>query len=438
MSLQARRKASMNKLLGACATVAGLVVSALSPVAASTPQRVTLAQAVAIAAAQSPVLQAARDDYRLAQIDVDLQRTPLAPSVAGVVNLQRSQSAFGGTSTTSLQGELQQLVYDGGRVLARVRSAQLSQDAAGGNFRRAAQSLTFTVSQAYYNVLEARATVQLARQIVKQNQTQEALIRTQIQAGTASRLDQATAHLPTAQALVQLAVAQGQQSATQATFDNVLGLRADAGAEPIDDPSAGTAKLLIPNGTLDAATAIARALALRPDYHAGESAVDAARQSLRAARLGRSPQITGRASVGAASGLTGGSGLSGVSTIGAAIVVPVFDQGLTRAQSAQAAVQLDRAQAVSRQNELAVELEVRQALASLISARSALIEAQAELSGAQTVLAGTQEQYRAGVTTLPLLLNAQAGLTQAENVRLSAIYALRRAEQTYLFALGEI
>ena len=81
---------------------------------------------------------------------------------------------------------------------------------------------------------------------------------------------------------------------------------------------------------------------------------------------------------------------------------------------------------------------MRQALAALISARTALTEAQAELQGAQTVLAGTQEQYRAGVTTLPLLLNAQAGLTLAENDRLAAIYALRRAEQTYLFALGDV
>jgi len=54
------------------------------------------------------------------------------------------------------------------------------------------------------------------------------------------------------------------------------------------------------------------------------------------------------------------------------------------------------------------------------------------------VLSGTQEQYRAGVTTLPLLLNAQAGLTQAENDRLTATYALHQAEQSYLFALGDL
>jgi outer membrane protein len=429
----------MRMVLGAFAVAAGLGLSAASPAFAQPPQRVTLAQAVAIAAAQSPVLQAARDDYRLAELNVDFERTPLAPSVAGLVTVQRSQTAVGGTSSTALQGELKHLVYDGGRVLARVRSARFSQDAAGGTYRRAAQLLTFTVAQAYYGALEARATVQLARQIVKQDQTQEALIRAQIQAGTASRLDQATAHLPTAQALVQLARAQGQQSATQAAFDNVLGLRADAGAEPVDDPAAGTANSLIPAGTLDVATAITRALALRPDYRAGERTIDAARESVRAARLARSPQISGSAGLGAtSSGFAGGSGLSGVGTIGATISIPLFDQGITRVQSAQAVVQLDRAQAVSRQNELAVELDVRQALATLISARTALTEAQAELSGAQTVLAGTQEQYRAGVTTLPLLLNAQAGLTLAENERLSAIYALRRAEQNYLFALGDI
>ncbi|MHB1551821.1 MAG: TolC family protein, partial [Vulcanimicrobiaceae bacterium] len=64
-------------------------------------------------------------------------------------------------------------------------------------------------------------------------------------------------------------------------------------------------------------------------------------------------------------------------------------------------------------------------------------ETQAELNTAQEVLKATQAQYRAGVTTLPLLLNAQVGLTQAETDRLNAVYALRQAEQTYAYALGE-
>ena len=42
-----------------------------------------------------------------------------------------------------------------------------------------------------------------------------------------------------------------------------------------------------------------------------------------------------------------------------------------------------------------------------------------------------------GTCGLPLLLNAQVGLTQAETDELNAVYGLRQAEQAYLFALGE-
>jgi outer membrane protein len=244
--------------------------------------------------------------------------------------------------------------------------------------------------------------------------------------------------LPIAQALVQLARAQGQSSAAAAQFDNVLGLRADASAQPVDDPNAANAGSTLSGETLDVSVAISRALVRRPDYIGGLRTVDAARESVRAARLGRSPQISGTASLGTASVFANGTGLSGSGSIGATLSVPIFDQGLTRVQTAQAVVGLDRAQAVLRQTELGVELDVRQALATLVSARTALTEAQSELSVAQTALSGTQEQYRGGFTTLSLLLLAQSKLTQAENDRLSAAYALRQAEQAYLFALGDL
>ena len=48
----------------------------------------------------------------------------------------------------------------------------------------------------------------------------------------------------------------------------------------------------------------------------------------------------------------------------------------------------------------------------------------------------TQAQYRAGVTTLPLLLNAETQLTQALTDQVTVIYTLRQAEQTYLYDVG--
>ncbi len=83
-----------------------------------------------------------------------------------------------------------------------------------------------------------------------------------------------------------------------------------------------------------------------------------------------------------------------------------------------------------------MQLNVQQAVVNLVSAYAALTETNAELAQAQTVLRSTQAQYRAGVTTLPLLLNAQVGLTQALTDEVTAAYAVRQAEQTMLYAEG--
>ena len=83
-----------------------------------------------------------------------------------------------------------------------------------------------------------------------------------------------------------------------------------------------------------------------------------------------------------------------------------------------------------------VQLNVRQALVNLVAAYAALDQTNAELSKAQQVLQSTEAQYRAGVTTLPLLLNAQVGITQALTDEVTAAYTVRQAEQALLYAEG--
>lgn len=386
-------------------------------------QQVTLAQAIAIAAAQSPVLAAARDDYRLAQVNVDLARTGSQPNVAVTGN------EFSPTSS-ALSANVRELIFDGGRVLAQIRSAQSAQVAASGTYQRAAQQLAFNVGQSYYNALEAHAGVTLANQIVQQDRQQEDLIRAQIQAGRASQVDLATAHLPTERALLQLAQAQAQDANAESAFLNTIGSKADAAIVP-SQSDADTSALRGQPLPYDAA--LQRALLLRPDYASAHATVAAAEQSVRAARLGLAPQLSAVTSGGIASPTFASTG-----SVGVQLQFPVFDQGITRAQTSQARVQLDRAQVLERGAELNIERDVSQALATLTGARQALTQADSELTQARGVLANTQEQYRAGVTQLLLVLNAQSNLTLAENDRLNALYALRQAELGYEFALGEI
>jgi outer membrane protein TolC len=403
-------------------------------------QLVTLAQAIAVAAARSPALQIAADTYRLTRANVDLSKTPYQPNVVGMLTaIHGSSNPAAQAPSENLAGiGVTQLVYDGGHVLAQIRAAQASAAAGAGTLARSAQQLAFTVGQTYYNALEARAAAQLALRIVAQDRAQEDLIRAQIDAGVASHVDLATAQIPTAQALVQVARAQGQQIAALAAFDNAMGMHANAGIEPIEDASGEAGRSLIPDEPSDYDAALARAQAQRPDYQSAQHAVVAAGDALRAARTLSAPQVSLVANAGVATFPGSQLGTPADNFVGASMTLPVYDQGIKNAQTESAAIQVDLESATLLQTELGIELDVRQAFGILGGAREAVTQADAELKTAQEVLTDTQVQYRAGITNLALLLNAQSGLTQAETDRLNAVFALRQAEQSYLYALGDV
>ncbi|HEX5275947.1 MAG TPA: TolC family protein [Candidatus Rubrimentiphilum sp.] len=411
------------------------------------PVSVTLAQSIAIAAARSPILAIARSDYRLTQLSVDLARTGLYPNLAATASVTRSFGSRGGSSTTGtiggsvtsegLNATLKQFILDGGRVISEIRQAQSGQLAGAGTYQRSLQTLAFNVAQAYYNALQAESATTLAVQVVHQNQVQENLVTAQLRAGTASRVDLATAQLPTAQARVALVRAQGNELSALAAFANQLGLDASTLVAPINDTPANPAASLLTQQKVDYDQALARALLERPDYLSAQYTAQAAAYNLRAQRAGLLPTLSGNASYGTNSTTATGTDFRSSGSAGVTLSIPIFDQGVTRVQIAQAQTQADIANSELDESKLTVELSVRQALVGLISAEAAVGQAQAELSKASEILRATQAQYSAGVTTLPLLLNAQVGLTQAETDQLNAVYALRQAEQAYLFALGE-
>ncbi|HEY8298733.1 MAG TPA: TolC family protein [Candidatus Baltobacteraceae bacterium] len=418
------------------------------------PTQITLQQAIDIAAAKSPILAAARADYNISTVPVQLAKSAIFPNVAAVGSIARSNggrsggsnSGTGGSTTTlgssgstneSLQLTLRQLIFDGGKTVALIHSARATEAAAAGTYERNLQLLSFNVAQAYYNALQAQAATQLAARVVQQNVVQENLIRAQIRAGTEARASLLAAEVPTAQARVALVRAQGTEISADAAFANELGLDANTAVLPVNDTPAGAAASLLKVPVLGYDTAVTRALALRPDYLASQHTVDAAKYSLRAAKLGRFPTLTGTADAGTSSTTPNGGDFRSSNSIGASLNIPIFDQGVTAAQSAQAQYQLDKANAQLESTRIGLELNVRQALAGLISSQAATQQTAVELANATEQVKATQAQYRAGVTNLPLLLQAQLGLTQAETDRLNAVYLLRQSEQTYLFAIGE-
>jgi outer membrane protein len=123
-------------------------------------------------------------------------------------------------------------------------------------------------------------------------------------------------------------------------------------------------------------------------------------------------------------------------TLGLSLTIPIYDQGVTNFNVAQAASQLDQAIASLNLTRLTVESDVRSALATLISSRASLVQARSELTSAQVSLDATQAQYRVGATTILNVVTAEANLTTAQSGYITALYGVQTAEQNYLFAMG--
>jgi outer membrane protein len=446
------------------------------------PRSISLADAIRIAVALSPTFALQNAEWAAIHARYTSSVQAYYPGVSGHAQMGNQYSngttssggfaggptsspspgpnAFGGLATPappsratitneSVGISITQLIYDGGRTIANIRSAKFADIAGRATLLRQLQTLAFNVASSYYTVLEDNATVTADAQLVREFEVNEASTAAQIRNGAAARSDIAAAQFQTAQARGNLVTAQGTAIGAQAAFATTLGLDADAEVVPQQITSQPSA----PNPTYD--NSLKRAFIMRPDYISAIYNLHSAQENLRYAKLARFPVLAAGASDDvsrqftdcfssaaitnpkiAASLCPGPASWSNVKTLGLSLSIPIYDQGVTNYNVAVAASQVDQALATLNSTKLTVESDVRSALATLISARSSLVQARSELTAAQVSLSATQAQYKVGATTILNVVTAEANLTTAQSAYITALYGVRTAEQNYLYATG--
>jgi outer membrane protein len=439
---------------------------------AGVPSSISLQQSIKIAVALSPVFASANAQWAIIHARYTASKQALLPGLSGTAQIGNeystqgfgvngpgggvlpttspiptsvptgtgigSSSASGRTTSESATINLQQLIFDGGRTIANIRSAKFADYAGRATLVRNLQTLAFNVANAYYLVLQDNATVVADNQLVKEFEVNESAVVAQIKNGAAARSDLAAAQFQTAQSRGNLVTAQGAAIAAQAAFATTLGLDADAEAVP----KALTSQPSEPNPTY--AKSLTRAFILRPDYLSANYTVTSDEANVRYAKLARFPVLTGAASYGTTRILSSPytdayntNQFSNDKSIGLTLAVPIYDQGVTNYNVAVAAATLDTAVANFNQERLQVESDVRSALANLISARALLVQTNSELTAARVSLDATQAQYRVGATTIINVVTAEANLATAQSDQITAVYNVQNAQQNYLYATGE-
>ncbi|TAM87716.1 TolC family protein [bacterium] len=409
---------------------------------------VDLKQSIAISVARSPVLASARADAALAAVQVRAVLGNALPNLSGAASTTR----FRGSVQSGVQNgartneaftqnqivlQVRQLIFDGLRTQAQIAAANAASVAAADSYRSQLQQLALNVASSYYAALTAERQTGAALASLKNAQTQRDLVAAQAAAGTAARSDISNAELQVAQARVVVIKAQATALTSLASFATTLGLSPEEIVQPVDDVPASDPGMMSTLPVPSYQDALKRAFALRPDWSAAQEQVLASQRGVRAARAARWPTLAGSASAGSSSTDLSGGTFQPSWNVGAQLTLPIYDGGIIAAGVRTAQEQEAKAQDAQLTTQLTIESGVKQALIGLASAEAGLIAANQERATADETLKATEARYKAGVTTLPLLLQAQTGFTTALVDQVNAAYGLRQAEQQYLFAIGD-
>ncbi len=417
--------------------------------------RLTFGDAVRLAAAQSPAVQAARQRVAQAEARVVQRRADLLPSLSA--SAVQSGRTFN-TATFGLQfptapgqkplfdpnGQVEgpvELLDIRGKVqanlldlasLARVRSARTAVAAVNADVSNNAEQAAALAAGGYVRTLRAQALVsaRAADSVLAAELLQ--IARDQLQAGVGIGLDVTRAQSQLAAARAQLLSARNERDRAALDLTRVLGLPAGTPLVIADSLAA----LALPEAAADEAAAVADALRSRADLRAIDAQLAATRQAVTAIRAERLPSLGVVADQGVIGKNT--AHLLNTYTWGVQLSLPLFDgfrrEGRIQEQQA-AAGELD-----VRRRDLAAQaaIEVRGALLDIAAGRELVEAARERLRFATQELAQARERFQAGVAGNADVITASLSLNAARTQLVDALAAIQGARVALARAQGHV
>jgi outer membrane protein len=305
--------------------------------------------------------------------------------------------------------DLSQLITDFGHTNNLVASSKLQAKAAEQNAQATREDIVLAADLAFYNALEAQATLEIAKSTVNARQAVSDQVDSLTANNLKSTLDQSFAQVNLSQAKMLDLNSQNQFDAAMANFNDVLGTTGDRSYHLLDDSS------LPPSPAPTADAVIALALQQRPDLLALKLNHEADVRFSRAQHELLLPTISGLGIVGVTP--VGSSTYFTQNWYGAAgvnVSVPIFNGFKFHAEAAEAGL---HAQASDEQSRVLADRIARDVRTAWLTANSAqqMMSVTAELvKEANTALDLADTRYRLGLSSIVELSQAQLQQTQAQ------------------------
>ncbi|ODN70848.1 TolC family outer membrane protein [Methylobrevis pamukkalensis] len=417
-----RRNSILSRALAAV-----VVVVSMSPVALSAE---TLTEALALAYANNPTLNAARAGTRATDEDVPQALAGYRPTVSAFAT-GTFDSNFGDHSRIARTGlTLTQPIFRGFRTENSVNAAEASVRASRESLRNTEQNVLLDGVEAYMNLIRDRAIVDLRKANLAFLNEQVRAANDRFSVGEGTRTDVAQANAALAAASSSLALAEANVMTDEGAYKQVFG-RAPSKLTP-GKPIDG----MLPKS-------FERAVTLsRKDHPAILSAVhsaDVAAYNVKIVEGELLPSVSLEANIDRtwAGGNTSTDTGNNASIVGQ-ITIPLYEGGAVHSGVRQAKETLGQAR-------IQVDVTRDQVQAALISAWGALeaakaqtVAARSQIEASQLALDGVLEEQRVGQRTTLDVLNAQTDLVNAQVTQVQAARDVIVAGYTVLATIGRL
>jgi outer membrane protein len=354
-----------------------------------------------------------------AQADVERSRTQ---SPAGTTNVGRNYPRGYGVTA-------QQNIFNGFQTGNLVRSAESQVLAARETLRNTEQNVLLDAVTAYMNVIRDTAIVQLQQQNVQALNEQLRATNDRFQVGELTRTDVAQAQARLRAAESQLSAAQANLNASRAVY------RRDIGSDPSTlKPASPYTRLQI--ASLDAA--IAEGFGRHPAIMATRHGVDSAQLQVKVAEGSLLPTLNLEASAQRFSDPSPGVYNNFDMSAGLRLTVPLYQGGAEYSRVRQAKELTGQRKLESDVIRDQVRAAVIQSWGLVSATRFQVEAAQAQVAAAEIALNGVREEYRVGQRTTLDVLNAQAELVTARSALITAQRDRVVASYSLLSSVGRL
>lgn len=374
-----------------------------------------------------------------------IQQSTLSPSqetvsvleIGGVTGTITSQSRIPQNQTWDVQIGVQQLLFDGGGVIAGVRAARALEAGTYFQLRRVIDDVIAAVKINFFQVILNRALIVAQEQSVAllESQLQDQINR--FEAGTVPRFNVLQAEVALANSIPPLIQARNNLRISQYQLVRLMGMNYPADRLS-QVPFNVVGELVFDYRDIDIEESIRVALLRSPLLKAQRYSILAQAQNVNVALSGYFPRIAANAGYQWRNNQSSQSLTETVEGwfFGVQGSWAIFDGLETVGAVTQAKAQLQQSKVVYDDGVRQVILNVQEAISNLQEARETIESQRASVAQATEALRLSRERLDAGAGTQLDVLNAQVQLLQAQTTELQARFDYISALAQYDAALS--